>query len=717
MAPAFTTGMIPSHPDTPCAPQVPFQKPLSQSDLKPQSETGPEAPRGAPALAQLAPVESDSTATQGDADAGAMASPLDEKKTAVWDEKSLWDDAEMPLTWAVEASRQSLSIENPIRKITDSLAAVLAAPSAPAASDAAPVAPSKPLISLGQGDPTAFGHLKLPDVAVRAVQDAIASGRYNGYPPSNGLPDARRAVAEFCSTTALETLPPATSAGCAPACSAADVYITGGCGPSIQLCLDALANPGRNILLPRPGFPVYECMCLHSGLEPRFYDLLPEKNWEVDLRQVAILRDENTVAMLVCNPGNPCGQVFSRKHLVEILTTAAALRLPIIADEVYEGIAFQEATPFIPLRAAAVQLTLQHPQQPQQSHADHAANSPAAAAGSNEVVGNGVHVGNGHVVSGELTHEAVQKKAAPVAAAVAAAAGSVPILTVSSLSKRFLVPGWRVGWIAVHDPRNILRDARVIESLERLLQYAPQPCSLIQAALPAILNSTPPSFLRHLNCQLADAARTSLARVGAIPGLGCPSEPQGGMFLMVRVDLGSFPSFPDDISWCRQLLQEQRVVLIPGTAFRLPGWFVAGVRLAGFISLQIVARLRRVVLEGPNLSRAIMSGPFVAGVAVATAALAARYGIEAWQAFKARPAVPRIRRFYEGGFQPTMTRREAALILGIRESAAQEKVREAHRRVMTANHPDAGGSDLLASKINEAKDLLLGQTKGSGSAF
>lgn len=52
-----------------------------------------------------------------------------------------------------------------------------------------------------------------------------------------------------------------------------------------------------------------------------------------------------------------------------------------------------------------------------------------------------------------------------------------------------------------------------------------------------------------------------------------------------------------------------------------------------------------------------------------------------------------------------------------RESVAQDKIKEAHRRVMTANHPDAGGSDYLAAKINEAKDHLLGQTRGSGSAF
>ena len=64
-----------------------------------------------------------------------------------------------------------------------------------------------------------------------------------------------------------------------------------------------------------------------------------------------------------------------------------------------------------------------------------------------------------------------------------------------------------------------------------------------------------------------------------------------------------------------------------------------------------------------------------------------------------------------------MTKREAALILGVRESVAAEKVKEAHRKVMVANHPDAGGSHFLASKINEAKDVMLGKTKNSGSAF
>lgn len=58
--------------------------------------------------------------------------------------------------------------------------------------------------------------------------------------------------------------------------------------------------------------------------------------------------------------------------------------------------------------------------------------------------------------------------------------------------------------------------------------------------------------------------------------------------------------------------------------------------------------------------------PLIAGLAVAAAAYAGRYGIQAWNAFKARPPTAKLRKFYEGGFQPTMTKREAALILGVR---------------------------------------------------
>lgn len=73
-------------------------------------------------------------------------------------------------------------------------------------------------------------------------------------------------------------------------------------------------------------------------------------------------------------------------------------------------------------------------------------------------------------------------------------------------------------------------------------------------------------------------------------------------------------------------------------------------------------------------------------------------------------------KYYKGGFEPKMTRREAALILGVSPNATKLKIREAHKRIMSINHPDRSyGSPYIASKINEAKDILENQrATGSG---
>lgn len=64
-------------------------------------------------------------------------------------------------------------------------------------------------------------------------------------------------------------------------------------------------------------------------------------------------------------------------------------------------------------------------------------------------------------------------------------------------------------------------------------------------------------------------------------------------------------------------------------------------------------------------------------------------------------------KYYEGGFEDVMTRREAALILGVRESSDPKRIKDAHRKLLILNHPDTGGSTYLSGKINEAKELLL----------
>ena len=113
----------------------------------------------------------------------------------------------------------------------------------------------------------------------------------------------------------------------------------------------------------------------------------------------------------------------------------------------------------------------------------------------------------------------------------------------------------------------------------------------------------------------------------------------------------------------------------------------------------------------------LQTTPVAVGVAVGAAAYAAKFAIEAFVRIR---SMPKSRNFYKGGFLPEMTRREAALILGLREGAQEARVRDAHRRIMIANHPDAGGSSYLATKVNEAKEMLMGgkgKRSGGGSAF
>lgn len=118
------------------------------------------------------------------------------------------------------------------------------------------------------------------------------------------------------------------------------MILTSGCSHALDLCMTVLAHSGANLVVPRPGFPLYETLSTLVDIEIRYYDLLPENNWQIDLQDLNRKIDANTAAIIYNNPSNPCGSVFSRSHILEVLEIAEKHFVPIIADEIYEDLVF-----------------------------------------------------------------------------------------------------------------------------------------------------------------------------------------------------------------------------------------------------------------------------------------------------------------------------------------------------------------------------------------
>ncbi|XP_022149591.1 tyrosine aminotransferase-like [Momordica charantia] len=348
----------------------------------------------------------------------------------------------------------------------------------------------RPLILFGRADPSEFPCFPTSPSVIEALANAVLSSNFNSYPTSHGLPPARSALAEYLSNSLPYQLSPN------------DVFLTIGCTQAIEIIISVLARPGVNILLPRPAYPHYESRAAFGNLEVRHFNLMPEKSWEVDLDAVKALADNNTVAMVIINPNNPCGSVYTYQHLKEIAETARKLGIFLISDEVYAHMAFG-TKPFVPM--------------------------------------------------GEF--------------------GSiVPVLTLGSLSKRWIVPGWRLGWILTTDPNGILEKHGIVESIKNYLDITPDPPTFIQGALPQILAKTSAEFFSDFLDTMGENASILYEKINEIPCFTCPNKPEGAILAMVKLNLEQLEGISDDVDFCSKVAKEESVLILPGVAVGWKNW-------------------------------------------------------------------------------------------------------------------------------------------------
>lgn len=167
----------------------------------------------------------------------------------------------------------------------------------------------------------------LLDAAARYLSDE-SSRRYR--PDPAGLPALREAVSRFYARAGVAVPPGAIVA----TASASDGYTQ---------IFRAAASPGDEVLLPRPGYPLFEEVAARCGLEPRFYDLDPTERWRIDPGEVAARLSPRTAALVVISPNNPTGSVVNPRTLKALGSACAREGVALVVDEVFSAFRFDAA--------------------------------------------------------------------------------------------------------------------------------------------------------------------------------------------------------------------------------------------------------------------------------------------------------------------------------------------------------------------------------------
>lgn len=181
-------------------------------------------------------------------------------------------------------------------------------------------AEGKQILPLNIGDPLKFD-FRTPPHLFEAVVKAMADGK-NGYAPSLGIEEAREAIRAEAHRKGIRNIQ--------------SVFLTQGVSEAVDVCFSALVNPGENIATPSPEYPIYSAVLAKLGAQPNSYLLDESSNWEPDLEHLASRIFTGTRAIVVINPNNPTGAVYSRQVLEGIAELARQHNLVIFADEIYD---------------------------------------------------------------------------------------------------------------------------------------------------------------------------------------------------------------------------------------------------------------------------------------------------------------------------------------------------------------------------------------------
>jgi alanine-synthesizing transaminase len=329
---------------------------------------------------------------------------------------------------------------------------------------------------LNIGDPVQFG-FRTPAHLIEAVERAMRDG-HNGYVPSAGIEPARVAVANEYTRRGVAVTPDR-------------VVITQGTSEGIELALSVLVDPGDEVLIPTPNYPLYTALASKLGATAVYYRTDPERGWQPDVDDIRRLITPRTRALVVIDPNNPTGAIYPEATRRALIDVAEAAGLTILADEVYGDVSFDGPTPLL----------------------------------------------------GSLAPDA-------------------PIISFSSLSKAYLAPGWRTGWLVVGgSPR--LDDA--LAGIRKMADGRLCSAGPMQYAVAPALDGDR-SHQQTFAAALRERAEVTTTRINAIPGMRCVM-PRAAFYAMPQVSL---PPGRTDADYVLGLLRATGILCVHGSGFGMP---------------------------------------------------------------------------------------------------------------------------------------------------
>lgn len=184
------------------------------------------------------------------------------------------------------------------------------------------------ILRLNIGNPAPFG-FEAPAEIVEAVTRALSTA--HGYSDSRGILAARESVASHYAALGIERVTPE------------DVLIGNGVSELISLVLQALVSPGDEILVPAPDYPLWTAQVTLTGGHAVHYPCDETNGWMPDLDAIEELVTERTKGIVLINPNNPTGAVYSAELVRGFAALAERHGLVLMADEIYDHILYDDA--------------------------------------------------------------------------------------------------------------------------------------------------------------------------------------------------------------------------------------------------------------------------------------------------------------------------------------------------------------------------------------